>query len=202
MAHDVSAILLAAGASRRMGKTKQLLPLGGRPAIVRCLESITGASVNDIVVVVAVNCDEILAAIEDFAVTIVQNEIPDGDMSESVRVGFGKVSPVCSGVFVCLADHPMVKAETLITMRRCHAERPHAMILPVYHGQKGHPPLLPREILAEIKVCPTLRDVIQKHSGEVYCLAVDDEGVVLDMDTWEDYQRMLPRFSRDSSLRP
>jgi molybdenum cofactor cytidylyltransferase len=89
----------------------------------------------------------------------------------------------------------MVKAETLMSMRRCHAENPHTIILPVYRGEKGHPPLLSREILAEIEALPTLRDVIQKHSSEVHCLAVGDEGVVLDMDTWEDYQRMLGRFN-------
>ncbi len=197
MAHDVSAILLAAGASRRMGRSKQLLPLDGRPAIVRCLESIRGASVDDIVVVVGANGDEVLEAIKEFLVTVVRNETPGADMAESVRVGLKKVSPACSGVFVCLVDHPMVKAETLISMRSCHAQKPHSIILPIYRGEKGHPPLLPREILAEIDVLPTLRDVIQKHSGKVYCLAVNDEGVVLDMDTWEDYQRMLLRLPRD-----
>jgi len=197
MAHDVSAILLAAGASRRMGRSKQLLPLGSRPAIVRCLESIRGASVDDTVVVIAANGNEILEAIKEFAVTIVRNETPEADMSESVRVGLKKVNPACSGVFVCLADHPMVKAETLISMRHCHAEKPRTIILPVYRGKKGHPPLLPRETLSEIDVLPKLSDVIQEHSGEVYCLAVDDEGVVLDMDTWEDYQRMLLRFPRN-----
>lgn len=202
MAHDVSAILLAAGASKRMGKLKQLLPLGGCPTIVRCLEGIRGASVDDIVVVVGANGDEIMAAINKFAVTIVRNETPEADMSESVRVGLKKVSPACSGILVCLADHPMVKAETLIRMCRCHAAQPHAIILPVYRGEKGHPPLLPRELLSEIDAFPTLRDLIQEHSEEVHYLAVNDEGVVLDMDTWEDYQRMLLRLPRNWRLRP
>ena len=195
---EVSAVLLAAGSSKRMGRPKQLLSLGGRPAIVRCLESIRGASINDIIVVVGPTGDEIVKAIEAFPATIVRNETPDADMSESVRIGLKSVNDASSGVFVCLADHPLVKAETFISMCLCHAERPGAIVVPVYRGRKGHPPLLPRGILAEIETVPTLSDLIGRHSEKVYRLEVSDEGVVLDMDTWEDYQRILDRFSAEA----
>jgi len=178
-----------------MGKSKQLLPLGDRPVIARCLESIRGAGIDDVVVVIAPNGGEVIKAIEAFPVTVVRNETPNTDMSQSVRVGFRKVSPAACGVFVCLADQPLVKAETLMTMRLCFKEKPGMIILPVYNGKKGHPSLLPRKLLAEIETLPTLRDLIEKHSGEVFCLEVVDEGVVLDMDTQEDYKRMLKRFS-------
>jgi molybdenum cofactor cytidylyltransferase len=195
MDHPISAVLLAAGLSRRMGRPKQLLPLGDRPAIVRCLEHIRGAMIDDIVVVVGTDADDIVAAIDTFPVAIARNEDPGSDMSQSLRVGLAKVSPVTSGVFVCLADQPMVRSETLIRLCLCHLEKPGTIIIPVFHGEKGHPPLFPKEIIAEIDVVPTLRDLIERHSGKVYHLEMTDKGIVLDMDTWEDYQGMIERFS-------
>lgn len=182
-----------------MGKPKQLLPLGDRPVVVRCLESLKGAGIDDIVVVVGPDGDsageEVKAVVEAFPVKVVRNETPGADMSQSLRAGLAKVDPAASGVFVCLADQPLVKAETLVNLSLRHVERPGMIIVPVYCGKKGHPPLLPREIAAEIYSLPTLRDLMVKHSGRLYRLEVPDEGVLLDMDTWEDYQRMLERFS-------
>jgi len=200
MDRPISAVLLAAGLSRRMGRPKQLLSLGGRPAIVRCLENISGAMIDDIVVVVGTNADDIVAAIDALPVTIARNKDPESDMSQSLRVGLAKVSPVASGVFVCLADQPMVRSETLIRMCLCHLEKPGMIIIPVFHGEKGHPPLLPKEIIAEIDVVPTLRDLIERHSGIVYHLEMADKGIVIDMDTWEDYQGMIERFFSPATM--
>ncbi len=183
-----------------MGRPKQLLPLGDRPAIVRCIESIREAMIDDTVVVVGQDADDIVAAIDAHPVTIARNKDPGSDMSQSLRVGLAKVSPVTSGVFVCLADQPMLRSETLIRMCLCHLEKPGMIIIPVFHGGKGHPPLLPKEIIAELDVVPTLRDLIERHSGIVYHLEMTDKGIVLDMDTWEDYQGMIERFSSPETM--
>jgi CTP:molybdopterin cytidylyltransferase MocA len=151
--------------------------------------------IDDTVVVVGQDADEIVAAIKAFPMTIARNKDPESDMSQSLRVGLAMVSPAASGVFVCLADQPMVKSETLVSMCLCHLEKPGMIIIPVFHGERGHPPLLPREIAAEIDTVPTLRDLIEKHSGKVCRLEMTDEGIVLDMDTWQDYLRMRERFA-------
>jgi molybdenum cofactor cytidylyltransferase len=156
--------------------------------------------IDDTVVVVGQNGDDIVAAIEAFPMTIARNRDPESDMSQSLRVGLAKVSPAASGVLVCLADQPMVKSETLIRMCLCHLEKPGMIIIPVFHGKKGHPPLLPREILTEINTVPTLRDLIERHSGKLYHFEMTDEGIVLDMDTWEDYQRIRERFSSPARM--
>jgi len=156
--------------------------------------------IDDTVVVVGQDADEIVAAIEAFPMTIARNRDPESDMAQSLRVGLAKVSPGASGVFVCLADQPMVKTETLIRICLCHLEKPGMIIIPVFQGEKGHPPLLPREILAEIVAVQSLRDLIERYSGKVYYLEMTDEGIVLDMDTWEDYQRMLERFSSPATM--
>jgi molybdenum cofactor cytidylyltransferase len=176
-----------------MGRPKQLLPLGEKPAVVRCLESIRGAGVEDIVVVVGPAGDEIVKAIEAFPVTVVRNDIPGADMAQSVRVGLDGVGSGAFGVFVCLCDYPLVRPETLVAMARFQKERPDAIVIPCYNGHNGHPTLFPRLFLDEIRTFPTLRHVIGRHREMVSVLDVDDEGTVLEMDTWEEYQRVLER---------
>ncbi len=168
-----------------MGRPKQLLPLGEEPAVVHCLRSITGAGIEDIVVVVGSGGDEILKAIDAFPVTAVRNEIPEADMARSVRLGLDKVGNGAFSVFVCLCDHPLVRPETLVALSLYQRERPDAIVIPCYGGQKGHPTLFPRLFLEEIGTLPTLRHIIRRHREMVSVLDVDDEGTVLDMDTWE-----------------
>ena len=193
MESRVSAILLAAGRSRRMGSCKQLLPLPDRPAVVRCVESIMAARIDDVVVVVGSEGDKVARAVAGLPVTVVRNVVPESDMAGSVRVGLEAIDRAAGGVFVCLCDHPLVSAETLAAMRRHWTERGDAIVIPRHGGTKGHPTLFPRPLLAELATLPTLREVIGRHRDKVSFLDVTDEGTVLDMDTWEEYQGLLGR---------
>jgi CTP:molybdopterin cytidylyltransferase MocA len=187
-------MLLAAGQSRRMGRCKQLLPLPDRPAVVRCVETILAAGVDEVVVVIGPGGEAVAQAIAALPVTLVRNEDPESDMAGSVRVGLAALGGGTERIFVCLCDHPLVAPQTLAAMRRRGAERPEAIVIPCYRGRKGHPTLFPRALLAEIASLPTLREVIGRHREMVSLLETEDEGTVLDMDTWEDYQRLLGRL--------
>lgn len=196
MEHRVSAILLAAGSSRRMGTSKQLLPVGDKPAVVRCLEAIVAAGLEDIVVVVAPAGEAVGELVRPFPVTVVSNEHADSDMAQSVRAGVAAISAAVTGVCIALADHPLVSPETYRTLLQHHAREPEAILIPVHAGRRGHPTLFPRPVLEEISFLPTLRDVLARHFGRVLPMAVSDPGVVLDMDTPEEYFHVLERFNR------
>jgi len=189
----LSAILLAAGRSRRMGSCKQLLPLPDRPAVVRCVESIMASRIDDVVVVVGPEGDMVARAVAGLPVAVVCNGVLESDMAGSVRVGLEAIDRSAEGVFVCLCDHPLVSAETLAAMRLHWLERRDAIVIPCHGGRKGHPTLFPRSLLAELATLPTLREVIGRHRDKVSFLDVADEGTVLDMDTWEEYQGILGR---------
>ncbi|HTG81778.1 MAG TPA: nucleotidyltransferase family protein [Geobacteraceae bacterium] len=195
MQTHVSAILLAAGSSRRMGQCKQLLPLDGRPAIVRCLESILAAGVAGITVVVGADGTEVELAIAHLPVTVVLNTIYGSDMAGSVLVGLQRVGHKTSGILVCLADHPLIEARTCRLLMEEHRRRPDAILIPTYQGRKGHPTLFPRTIIAELAFLPTLRDVIGRHANRVRFLEVDDPAIVEDMDTPADYRRLVARLA-------
>ena len=195
METKVSVILLAAGRSQRMGAKKQLLPIQGRAAVVRCLESLRDAQFAEIVLVVNREAGDVADAAKDFPVRVAVNEIPESDMAASVKTGLACIDRNATGVLICLCDHPLVRPATLEAMVSTHARMPDAIIIPVYHGRKGHPTLFPSVFLEDLGKHATLRDVIGHHHAKISFLNVDDEGVILDMDTPEDYRRILDRTS-------
>jgi CTP:molybdopterin cytidylyltransferase MocA len=180
----VSAILLAAG------QPKQLLPLGNKPVIRHCLANLVAAGIKDIVVVLSQRESEILNSMKDLPVQIVFNENPESEMAESVRIGLRTLTDFSTGVLVHLSDHPLVSAKTLKSIVQCHLEIPDKIIIPQYKGKRGHPSLFPKPVIDEIFVGLTLRDIIKRDSSRIKFLDVDDEGVILDMDTKEDYEKI------------
>lgn len=184
---DLSAMLLAAGRSSRMGRCKQLLPLAGQPTIVRCIQTLVAAGITDIVVVTGANADQIEAAVQHLPVRTVRNPDPDGDMASSVIAGLRAVHECCRGVMICLADQPLVSTASCRRLLEQHANAPGLITIPLFEGKKGHPVILPLSLAAELETGGTLRDVISRHQDRVHLVEVSDRGVLLDMDTPEDY---------------
>jgi CTP:molybdopterin cytidylyltransferase MocA len=178
-----------------MGSSKQLLPLGPKPVIRRCLDSVIEAGIADIVVVLGIASDEIEAAISGLTVRTVINGDPASDMAGSARQGIRQVAPASTGVLVCPCDHPLVSSGTIATLVSTHAMHPDCIVIPVYKGKRGHPTLFPRAVIEDLFRAATLRDVIMARAGIVRLVDVDDDGVVLDLDTPEDYERIQGRFS-------
>ena len=151
MQPNVSAILLAAGQSRRMGRCKQLLPIPDRPVVVRCVETILAAGIAEVILVAGAYAEEITLAVEGFPVTIVCNEDQGSDMAGSVRVGLSRLSIDAERVFVCLCDHPLVSPTTLSAMCMHDPGWSDALVIPCHKGRKGHPTLFPRFMLEEVE---------------------------------------------------
>lgn len=176
-----------------MGTVKQLLPVHDRPAVVRCVENIRGSGIADIVVVVSPVGSKVIEALSGLPVAITVNDLPGSDMAASVKTGLNAVDPLSTGIFVCLCDHPLVSSATLIAMGNLHNDVPDQIVIPVFQGRKGHPTLFPHSVFADMEGNATLRDIINLHKESIMFFDVADEGTVLDMDTPEDYQRILDR---------
>jgi molybdenum cofactor cytidylyltransferase len=184
-------ILLAAGASRRMGKSKQLLPILGEPALVFCLKRILAGGITTVVVVVGHHRSALLPLLSDLPVSVAVNDQPDSQMAESVRAGLAALPGDITGILVALADHPLVLPSTYALLRRQHELQPKRIIIPTCRGRGGHPTLFPAPLLAGQEPPQPLNQIIHQHSGEVVRLPVSDPGVVMDMDCPEDYHRLL-----------
>jgi len=180
-----------------MGTSKQLLPLGDRPVIRHCFDTIAAAGIQQVIVVIGTHGNSIPEALYGTPATIVRNTVPDSQMADSVRTGLGAIDDRCSGVLVCLSDHPLISVGTYKAIIRAHQEAPDRIVIPVYGGRRGHPTLFPRGSVQEIASGAALRDVIRKDASRLSLLDVADEGVVLDMDTDDDYRRVLEKFNAE-----
>ena len=194
MVLHVAALILAAGSSRRMGISKQLLPLGDRPVIRHCYDAIAAAGIRQVIVVIGAHGNGIPEALHGTTSTIVRNTFPDSQMADSVRTGLGAIGDRCSGVLICLSDHPLIEIGTYKAIINIHKVAPDRIVIPVYSGRRGHPTLFPPKAVQEIASGATLRDVISKDASRLTLIDVADEGVVLDMDTDDDYRRILEKF--------
>jgi len=197
---SVAAILLAAGKSRRMGSCKQLLLLGGSTVIIRCLDALAAGGVDEIVVVVSEEGQDVAEAIRDFPVRFVINTTEDGDMASSVRAGRDALTDGASAVIVLPGDYPLVSAETISSLIAEHAVSPASIIVPCHAGQRGHPLLFARTILDELDGDLILRDLVRRDPQRVRLLEVNDPGVLHDMDTPEDYQRICSMIQSNEEL--
>jgi molybdenum cofactor cytidylyltransferase len=186
----VAAILLAAGKSRRMGSCKQLLPLGEKTVIARCLDTLLGGGVREIVLVIAEAGNPVAAAVQDYPLRIVDNPQAEGDMASSVRAGRAALTAEVSGVIVALCDYPLVAAATISSLLTAHQKSPDGIIIPCHAERCGHPLLVPRSVLDELADQQILRDLVRREPARIHYQAVHDPGVLLDMDTPEDDRRI------------
>lgn len=189
---QVSALLLEAGLSSRMGVPKQFLPIGNKTVIAHCIDTILASGIQDTVVVVD-NQAGLIKGFDDLPVRFVLNTQAESEMADSVRIGIHSLGNSPSGILLCLADHPLATVRTMRTLALEHYSFCNKILIPAYQGKRGHPTLFPRNVLSEVLSGLTLREVIRKDPKRVRLVDVPDEGVVLDMDTREDYQNMIKK---------
>ena len=198
----ISAIILAAGQSRRMGAQKLLLPFGGKTAIAHIAEQVLAGSVDRTIVVVSEDCGPVAAALSGKPVAFVTNSDPKGDMLSSVRRGLAAVPQKCQAVLVVLGDQPNITslliAQVVEAWRGRGAERTQgAIVVPACNGRRGHPILFSagyrQEVLGGYDGVG-LRGLLRAHDREVIEVPVVEELLLRDMDSPGDYQRELGKF--------
>jgi molybdenum cofactor cytidylyltransferase len=173
-----------------MGQTKQLLLLGDKPVIRHCVDAFLAAGVPDIVIVAGKEKDGITEALRGLPVTLAVNAVQESDMAESARIGLKSCDPCSSGVLICPADHPLVMPKTVAALILEHSQSPERIIIPCCSGRRGHPSLFPLPVARELFLGGTLRDIVRRDGERVMLMDTEDDGILLDMDTPEDYERL------------
>ncbi|MBV8360033.1 MAG: nucleotidyltransferase family protein, partial [Deltaproteobacteria bacterium] len=136
--NTISAIVLAAGESRRMGgANKLLLPVGGVPALRRVVETLTAGGLQEIVVVLGYQRELLAPLLDGLDVRTVFNErFRDGQMT-SVWAGMSALSRPCDGVMICLGDQPLLTPSDLMALIAAFAEiGDRSILVPIYLGQR------------------------------------------------------------------
>lgn len=181
----VPAIVLAAGASSRMGRPKALLPIGGRPAVDVVAATLRDGGCAEVVVVLGSHAAEVRAAARLEGVRVVDHPGWAAGRTSSVQAGLRALRPDGGAFVLALVDMPYVAAATVAALLREHAAAPSEVeaVLPTHGGRRGHPILLRRSLFGRVRALgpdePLSRVVRAANVREV---AVEDAAVLVDLD--------------------
>jgi molybdenum cofactor cytidylyltransferase len=196
----VGAVLLAAGAGTRMGgRPKALLELGGVPLILRQLIALSGAGVDELVVVLGHHAAQIEPVVQKFPVTLVHNPRPDDGQVSSLRLGLVSLSPRVDAVLVALADQPLINEADITALIGAYKKRPdgRSVVVPQAGGQAGNPVIFSAAVREQILAGDAnvgCRQWRAAHPEAVSVFETDNRRFIVDVDTPDD----LERFERDT----
>src|SRR5262245_8351912 len=126
----IGAVLLAAGAASRLGgRPKALLELGGVPLVLRQLIALSGAGVDEVVVVLGHHADAVEAGVQQLTITLVHTPAPGAGLPSSVRIGLRALSPQLDAVIVALADQPLIDAQDIVALISAFKKRGDAQMV-------------------------------------------------------------------------
>jgi len=183
----LSALILAAGLSRRAGPANKLLAdIDGRPMVRRVAETAIAAGFAPVVAVTGFEADKVSDALAALPIEIAVNPEFEEGMAASIRAGIRALPAEVAGVLICLGDMPWVSADTLIGLAaRFAPAEGRSICRPVYDGRPGNPVLFARRYFPELLDLAGDRGakaVLQAHVGDVCDCPVDDPGVLRDLD--------------------
>jgi CTP:molybdopterin cytidylyltransferase MocA len=194
----IGAVVLAAGQGARMGGVaKPLIRLQGVPLINRQLIALSGAGVDEVVVVTGHAREAVETQVQTFPVTLAFNpDFAEGQQG-SVRVGLAALQGNFDLVFVMLADQPLIGSGDLTELIAAFKKRPRGnVVVPVVDGQRGNPILLDDVARAQILASDTqlaCRHLIERQPELVHVHATANTRFVTDLDTLEDMQQLAQR---------
>ena len=186
----ITAIILAAGESKRMGEPKMLMPWGKSTVLQTVISTFQAASVKDILVVTGGAHQQVEALIGKTVETVFNENYQMGEMLSSIQLGLSVKMREASAALICLGDQPQVEERSVRQICNAFLAQKSQIVVPSYQMQRGHPWLVARPLWDELmamKAPKTPRDFLTKHSRAIHYVAVDTPNILADLDTPEDY---------------
>jgi molybdenum cofactor cytidylyltransferase len=197
----IPAIVLAAGKSTRMGRAKPLLPLpDGDTFLTRIIRTLADASVDDVVVVLGHEAEAIAASVAErgLAPRMVVNRDYESGQFSSLLAGLRAVDrPGIQALLLTLVDVPLVTSTTVRAVVDRYRSSHAPIVRPVSAARSdlhGHPVLIDRSLFSALRAADPAtgaKPVVRAHVSAAGDLVTDDEGAFLDIDTPEDYERVM-----------
>lgn len=197
----IGAVVLAAGASRRMGQPKMVLPWGSTTVIEQVTRTLAAAGAQPVVVVTGGAREQVEAALDSQPVHLVHNpNFEQGEMLSSLTAGLESpslaASPEVAAALVALGDQPAIQVEVARQVISVYWQTGARLVVPSYRNRRGHPWLVDRNLWPALINLPrnrTMRDFLNLHSGDIHYVTVETPTVLKDVDTPEDYYSQRPQ---------
>jgi molybdenum cofactor cytidylyltransferase len=195
----VSAIILAAGTSSRMGQAKQLLPLGSSTVLAQTIEHACAAKVGEVVLVLGSSAEPIRHQLSPSllaGIKVVVNQSYEQGMASSLRTGLSALDPQSAAALIILGDQPFTPPQTLDQIIQAYRDSGAPIVIPTWQGTRGNPVLLDRSVFSEALALEGdvgCRAIFGKHLEEIVNVEVEDNGVLLDIDDQADYERLAKK---------
>jgi molybdenum cofactor cytidylyltransferase len=194
--------MLAAGSSSRLGSAKQLLTINGESLIRRMAQVALGSVCRPIIAVLGAQSARIASEIADLPILIVENPEWQEGMSSSIRLGIEqlmRIAPQTSAAVLMLCDQPLVSTDLINQLVVHFQPHPNQLVACEYGNQLGVPALFGRSLfdeLRQLKGAAGAKKVIGRYESSAQRIAFP-EGM-LDIDTTEDYQRVLAHLGAEN----
>ncbi len=194
----VSAVVLAAGLSTRMGAPKSLLPYGNATVIECLVNKLASCTLSEIVVVTGHRRTKVEAALTGHSIqTVFNKEYATGEMLSSVQVGLAAASPGSDAVLIVLSDQPGIERSVVEQLLRTYRVGQAAVVIPSFQMRRGHPLIVGKKHWRRIRMLPTgatLRDYIHILGTAVQHVEVSTPSILRDIDSPRDYEQELTRI--------
>jgi molybdenum cofactor cytidylyltransferase len=196
----ISAILLGAGESKRMGVNKLQLPWRQKTVLEHCLDSLLRSNIQEVVIVLSDQTKEMRdrlkggSLLKNKRIKVEMNRDYKKGMSTSVRRGLKTIDPRSDGILIALGDQPFLNPRTINALIRAFDQRRGDIIVPSFRGVKGHPVIFHRKYekeLLKLRGDTGGKPILLKYSKQIKTIPVRSEGVIKDIDTREEYQKAL-----------
>ena len=195
----VVGIILAAGESRRMGRLKALLPFGETTVIEQVIQSLLHAELAAVTVVLGHRAADIAAVIHPWPVHMLHNPDYRHGMTTSVQVALRDITPIPDAYLLALVDQPHIAPELIRQLLTAFVRMAKGMVIPTYHGKRGHPIILAtryRQDILALGPDQGLHLVTRGHPDDTLEIPVDTDDILRDMDYQADYEAELQRWQQ------
>jgi len=193
----IAGLTLAAGESSRMGTPKATLAYRGRTFLETIVQTLREAGIERIVVVLGHRAEEIQRQVKIGPAQAIINPYYRTGQTSSLQAGLrALLADELEGVLLCLVDHPAVSAETVRRTMATFRQGGAPVVIPTYQGRRGHPVLIGRQLFDELLRLASdagADSVIRKYRSGTQFVAVEDEGVVTDVDDPDSYRRLTDK---------